>query len=175
MPISPLRPYAVATAVAALGLLLAGCSGSSSPQLDVTDETALAKVLQRHRGKVVLVDFWATWCLPCLELFPHTVQLHERFADRGLTVISVSLDDPDDDRAAALEFLTSQGATFENFISTYGVGPQAFEAFEIDNGALPHFKLYDRDGKLHKVFASGEEPIDPQQIDRAVEELLDET
>lgn len=177
------RPYAVITAVVALGLLLAGCSGSSSPQtessenvkLEVTDEAALAKVLEAHRGKVVLVDFWATWCPECMELFPHTVELHKRLADRGLVAISVSFDDPDEDRAAALGFLTKEGATFENVISQYGSGPESFERFAIPDGALPHFKLYDREGKLHKVFASGEESIETEQIDRAVEELLAET
>ena len=46
------------------------------------------------------------------------------------------------------------------------------EAFAIANGAVPHFKLYGRDGKLDQTFASGGEPLDPRQIDRAVEELL---
>ena len=109
-----------------------------------------------------------------MELFPHTVELHNRFADQGLTVISFSLDDPESE-SAVLRFLTANGAAIGNFISPYGVGPEMFEAFQIDGGALPHFKLYDRDGKLHKTFSSGEEPVDPQQIDRAIEKLLGET
>ena len=47
------------------------------------------------RGKVVLVDFWATWCLPCMAQLPHTVELADRFRDRGLTVATVSLDEPE--------------------------------------------------------------------------------
>ena len=155
-----------------LALLLAGCP---APQQQVTvrviDEAELAAVRQRHLGKVVLVDYWATWCRPCVELFPHTVELHNRFAPRGLAVISVSLDDPGE-LSAVRAFLDRRAATFDNFISKYGTGPQSLEAFEIDDGAVPHFKFYDRNGKLHKALSSGGRPIDPLQIDRAVEELL---
>jgi len=163
-------------------LLLASCSGSSSSQtgrsedvkLEVIDEAAFGKLLQRHRGKVVLVDFWATWCLDCMELFPHTVELHKRLAGQGLMVISVSFNDPDEDRPGALEFLTKQGATFQNFISPYGAGTQSIEAFELD-GPLPQMKLYDRQGRLHKSFGGESGEVDPQQLDSAVEELLSET
>ncbi len=162
------------------GLLLVGCSGSLLPgrpdetgqvKLEVIDWAAFAEVLERNRGKVVLVDFWATWCAPCKELFPHTVELHKRFADKGLTVISVSLDDLDN-QAEVLEFLIGKGATFDNFISRYGVGPELFEAFEID--AAPYFKLYDRQGRLYKSFSGGAGPIDPKEIDRSIEELFND-
>lgn len=177
-----LRRRTVLQAVAVLALALDGCSASSSPQtgrsedvkLEVIDEAAFGRVLRGHRGQVVLVDFWATWCPGCMELFPHTVQLHDRFARRGLTVISVSFDDPDEDRAGALEFLTGQGATFQNFISPYGAGTQSVEAFELD-GPLPQMKLFDRQGRLHKSFGGESGEVDPQQLDRVVEELLGET
>jgi thiol-disulfide isomerase/thioredoxin len=169
-------------AVVACGLLMAGCSGSSSPQpdgsehvkLEVIDEVDFAAVLEGHRGKVVLVDFWATWCDDCVKLFPHTVELHKRFADRGLTVISVDFDDPDEERTVALEFLINKGATFQNFISRYGTGTQSAEAFDLD-GPLPQMKLYDRQGRLHKSFGGELGEVDPRELDRAVEELLGKT
>ncbi len=142
--------------------------------LEVIDENEFAEVLGQKQGQVVLVDFWATWCEPCMKLFPHTVELHERFAEKGLAVISVSLDDPDD-RDSVREFLQEKGATFDNFISSYGIGPQAFEAFAIEDGAVPHFKLYDREGNLHQTFSSGASPLSPREIDRAIEQLLDGT
>ena len=178
----PLRRDAVVTAAVMLGLLLAGCTGSSPPQVDgpgnvqleLIDEVGFAEVLQRHRGQVVLVDFWATWCPGCVALFPHTVELHERFADRGLAVISVDFDDPDEERTVALKFLIDQGATFENYISRYGGGTRSAEAFELD-GSLPQMKLYDREGRLHRSFGGDLGEIDPQELDRAVEALLAET
>ena len=164
---------------ALLGWVFSGCTGSPPADapagkkvtVQAADAAELARVLDKHRGKVVLVDFWATWCPPCLELFPHTVQLHRRLADRGLVVISVSLDNPDE-QPAVLKTLGAKGAAFENFISRNDSGGRFYDAFAITGGSLPHLKLYDRHGKLHQTFASDKQTIDPRQIDRAVEELL---
>jgi thiol-disulfide isomerase/thioredoxin len=144
-----------------------------APATTPIDAAGLSAILDRHRGRVVLVDFWATWCGPCVELFPHTVELQRRLGERGLTVIAVSMDDPAA-AAAVRGFLTRQGATDENlgFLSRYGIGPEAFEAFTIEDGALPHLRLYDRKGRLHRVFASGGRVIDTGELDRAIEKLL---
>lgn len=58
------------------------------PQLDGTPLR-----LSAYRGKVVLLDFWATWCDPCREETPHFVELQRAYADRGLQIIGVSMDD----------------------------------------------------------------------------------
>ncbi len=158
-------------------LLAAGCAGNpptpaSEATLRSLDAAGLTETLERHRGQVVLVDFWATWCGPCLELFPHTMELQRRWGDRGLAVITVSLDDPDN-RPAVRKFLSRSVATTENFLSPYGVGPAAFSAFGIDDGALPHVRIYDRQGKLHKIFHSSGKMIDSNEIERTVEKLLE--
>ena len=49
--------------------------------------------LSSSRGKVVLLDFWATWCVPCREETPHFVELQRKYGDRGLQIIGVSMDD----------------------------------------------------------------------------------
>lgn len=164
---APSRPSESAEPQSSAATTAEGSSAQVS--LEVIDGPALAEILGRHRGRVVLVDFWATWCGPCVKMFPHTVELHRRFADKGLVVVSVSLDDPDEE-AVVLDFLVRHRATFENYLSAYGVGSEAFEAFEID--AAPHFKLYNRDGTLADEFAGGNGPIDLEQLDRAVEALL---
>ncbi|MES2791783.1 MAG: TlpA disulfide reductase family protein, partial [Planctomycetota bacterium] len=61
-------------------------------ELQVVDLKGYETILARHAGQVVLVDFWATWCAPCRKQFPHSVQLHRKLQDRGLAVISVSID-----------------------------------------------------------------------------------
>ena len=107
-----------------------------------------------------------------MTLFPHAVELQRRFGDRGLAVITVSLNDPDDGPAVR-KFLDGHGATTENFLSSYGVGPEAFTAFAIADGGLPHVRVYDADGTLRKTFTSGGKAIDPKAIESAVEGLLD--
>ena len=162
------------------GLLIAGCRHEAAPAVEnataevvlaTIDNRGLAEAVARHRGQVVLVEFWATWCAPCVELFPHTVELQTRLADQGLAVISVSMDDMKD-QETVLRFLRGRRATFENFIGQYGVGSEGFDAFDISDGALPHLKLYGRDGRLQKTFVSGGQPLDPEQIERAIAEIL---
>jgi thiol-disulfide isomerase/thioredoxin len=137
------------------------------------DENQFAETLKKYRGKVILADFWATWCAPCKEDFPHTVRLHRELADRGLAVVSVSLD-PLENEPQVLKFLTAEGATCDNFIARHGGSGEAFEVLQIPDGTLPHLKLFDRGGKLRKTFPQPSSPIKPAEIDRAVKELLAE-
>jgi thiol-disulfide isomerase/thioredoxin len=174
------RPWPVLCSIGlgllSLVILPCACTRPSRPTAEISlgsiDGKGLSRVIAEHRGRIVLVDFWATWCGPCVELFPHTVKLQERWGDRGLSVITVSLDDVDN-RVAVVHFLGKQRATAGNFLSTYGVGPTAFTEFGIEDGSLPHLRLYDRQGKVHQTFASGGTSIDPEAVDRAVETMLE--
>ena len=158
---------------------LAGCTRQTPHQavpVRSIDPAAYKEMLQQQRGRVVLVDFWATWCPTCVELFPHEVELARRLTGRGLRVVSMSLDEPRDQRKVE-EFLQQQDvatAGMENFINRSGAGPQVVDDYEITGGAIPHLKLYDRQGKLRQTFPEGQGPLDPQQIERAVGKLLDE-
>jgi thiol-disulfide isomerase/thioredoxin len=174
------RPYAVAVALAAgalAALLAAGCSGRPEGgggevtiDLRPIDRPTLDRVLKEHRGRVVLVDFWATWCPPCVGLFPHSVDLARRYADRGLAVITISLDDGSQE-AAVRRFLAVQNAALtENFLAASGASPQTFEEFQIEGGGIPFLRVYDRRGRLRATIAGAY----PEKIDRAVEELLGE-
>jgi thiol-disulfide isomerase/thioredoxin len=164
-------------ALTTIVLLFVGCVGKTHSPAEVAlrtiDAAGLTKTLAERRGQVVVVDFWATWCGPCLELFPHNSELLRRFRDRGLTVITISLDDPDN-RPAVQKFLDQKGAEMENYIAVYGVGPAAFTAFDIDDGALPHLRVYDRQGKLRRTFTSGGKTIDSKDLERTVEGLMSE-
>ncbi|MBW3598408.1 MAG: TlpA family protein disulfide reductase [Planctomycetes bacterium] len=121
--------------------------------LEVVDHQGYQQVLDRHKGKVVLVDFWATWCAPCVEKFPHTVHVSRSFPKDQVAVISVSLDDPES-REAALEFLQKQEARFDNLLSEQGASVESMEAFDIENG-IPHYKIYDREGEVAKTLTPG--------------------
>lgn len=127
----------------------------ASVTVQVVDRAGFDKVLAQHKGKVVLVDYWATWCGPCRKKFPHTVTLAKEHQADGLAVIGVSLDD-DEAHEEVVKFLAEHGATFDNLRSKTGAGDESFESFEIPNGALPCLRLFDRDGQVLKTFA-----IDP--------------
>jgi thiol-disulfide isomerase/thioredoxin len=139
------------------------------------DGDGLKTAVAAHAGRVVLVDMWATWCIPCREKFPHVVELHRAHAGDGLTVVSLSIDEPGE-HEAVLTFLTEQNAAFENFIGTYGLGTEATDAFEY-GGEVPFYKLYDRKGTLRYQFSgdprNGIESID--NMDQRIAELLAES
>jgi thiol-disulfide isomerase/thioredoxin len=164
-------------------VLVAGCEsaeesasapGAKSPSdvsLRIVDERQFAESLAGERGKVVLVDFWATWCGPCRTLFPHSVELQRRYGGQGLTVMTVSLDNPASE-GEVRSFLAEQRAEMPNFISRYGTSSRSVEAFQVGEGAIPYLKLYDRQGNLKKIFGMGGEDVEPSRIEAAVKQLL---
>lgn len=152
-----------------------GAPGEIAAQ--VIDANGFQTAIAKHAGKVVLVDCWAMWCIPCRKAFPHTVELSKKYADQGLVVISLSFDDPTDEGTPppkVLEFLNEHQAAFDNYVSSAELGTPAAEGFEIEDATLPHFKLYGRDGKLLKVFSGGDEDqtLTPEVLEQAVVDAL---
>ena len=143
--------------------------------LRVVDKEGFDKLLAKYRGKVVLVDYWATWCGPCVKQLPHTLELHHKYAKAGLVVVTLSIDEADE-QAAVLKFLQGKKMTCVNLLSKYGSDDKTFDLFGIDNGAIPHYQLFDRRGKLADKFAAGDPdaPLEPEAIDLAVKRRLAE-
>ena len=69
--------------------------------LTPVDEDGYGKLLERHRGRVVLVDFWATWCEPCRTEMPVLAELEKKWRARGLVLITVSADEPEQEAGRA--------------------------------------------------------------------------
>ena len=95
--------------------------------------------LAQYRGKVVVVDFWASWCVPCRRSFPWLNQMHEKYADDGLVIVGVNMDASDTD---AQTFLAEFPALFQIIND-----PDGDLAREYDVIAMPSSYVIDRDGK----------------------------
>ncbi len=96
-------------------------------------------ILKDLRGKVVIVNFWATWCPPCRKEMPDLEKLYTRFRDRGLLVLAIS-----DEEAAKVEpFVAKGGFTFPVLLDP---GSKAHEAFDV--GGIPKSFVFDRQGRL---------------------------
>src|SRR5215467_9009104 len=74
-------------------LFLAGAFGQSSPDLSLKDGAGKTYNLSDYRGKIVVVNFWATWCVPCKEEMPIFTEAYKRYNQRGLVILAASLDD----------------------------------------------------------------------------------
>src|SRR5262245_968326 len=70
-----------------------GARTADDVSVQVADRARFDAEIAKHKGQVILVDYWATWCGPCRKKFPHTVELSRRYKSQGLAVISVSFDD----------------------------------------------------------------------------------
>ena len=135
--------------------------------LVIGDEKKLAEMLAKHKGRVVFVDFWATWCGPCVKAFPHTVETHNKYKDKDFATVAVSFDLLADE-AKVRKFLAENKAQFDNLLSNYDdIGQDVATAFEWSE--LPEFRLYDRSGKLRHEWASM-----PEDLDARIDELLAE-
>ncbi len=141
-------------AICLLWALLFFCSGSvfADSRLLPVDQAGYRKLLGRYAGKVVLVDFWATWCEPCREEMPALVKLAEKYAGRGFRLVTISADEPQE-LAKAEQFLRSHRAPFP----AYYMDTRDNDAFinsvsRAWSGALPGLFLYDRQGRLAASF-----------------------
>ena len=167
MNLSTLRTFLPAViAVAFLGLL----SGSSragakvGKPLDIKFKSVDGKLvdLSALKGKVVLVDFWATYCAQCVAELPHVKAAFEKLHSKGFEIIGISLDT---DKGALKDFTKKKGITWPQYFDGKGWENTISTKFGIEN--LPQMWLVDKKGNL--VDQQGR-----QNLEAKVEKLLAE-
>ena len=129
-------------------------------------------VLEHHRGKVVVVNYWATWCIPCLQELPELDLLQERYGDRGLVVLAVSMDDPDKLEDRVKPFFAKRAPGLVSYLASAGDNSVDFvTSFDPEwPGALPTTMFFDRDGELTNMHLGR---MLYAQFEEAVLELLE--
>jgi thiol-disulfide isomerase/thioredoxin len=123
--------------VCCCGLLFGPASGGTAAAPPAADATL---DLSAYAGRVVLVDFWASWCTPCRRSFPWMNRMLELYADDGLTIVSVNLDAGRDEAAG---FLAETPARFDVIYD-----PEGRIARKYDVIGMPSSYLIGRDGEL---------------------------
>lgn len=130
----------IAAAFFTIFLVLIPVTGNAADTLNLSD----------YRGKVVVLDFWASWCVPCRRSFPWMNEIQQKYADDGLVVIAVNLDN---EAADAQKFLQQYPA---EFTISYDHERQLAREYAVE--AMPSSFLIDRDGSIierHLGFKSG--------------------
>lgn len=135
-----------------IAALAIGMSGAAPTKLAPLSETTLPTTVAAHKGKVVLVNFWATWCEPCREEMPALAKMQAALAAKGVVLLTVSADEPEDERAA-LAFLTKSGIQAPAYLKQAKSDEKFINAIDPKwSGALPALVLYDKTGKKTKVW-----------------------
>lgn len=168
---TPLVAFSLLTGLA-LAALVAGPAADAQTAKGKVDLKAvkyadLGKAIRDLKGKVVVVDIWATWCVPCKREFPHLVALHDKYAADGLVCVSVSAD-PAAKRDKALEFLTARKASFPNYLLDEEM-TFAFDRWDIKG--IPAVFVFRRDGKRAAKF-SNDDPDKPFGYEKDIEPLV---
>ena len=152
---------AIAVGVAAAAITpSAGAPDFTLPSLDGPNLR-----LQEQRGRVVMINFWATWCGPCRVEMPHLAKLYEKYRKSGFTVLAVNIDE-DPHKAASLA--RQLGMQFPVLLDTDKKVSRLY-----DLGTMPSTVLVDRDGRVryvHRGYRDGYEDT----YDKQIRELLRE-
>lgn len=145
------------------GILLFKRLKGSVVELQFTSTKDQAIDIKDYRGKVVLIDFWAAWCPPCVASMPTLVGTERLLHDRGFRIIGISLDS---DEAAMDALIAKMGMSWPQYFDGKKWGNLIARKFGIT--AIPMTILVDRTGKVQEIGLQG------RQLQAAIRKLLDE-
>ncbi len=146
----------------ALKLLLS--PGKPAPDFTCADADSNFVSLKDLKGKLVYIDFWATWCGPCQQEAPHYQKLQKEYKGKEITFVSISIDE---DKGSWLKFLEKEKPECVSLIANNGWNADVAKAYQVQG--IPTFVLIDKDGKI--ITCSAPRPSSPD-IRKTLDEHL---
>ena len=141
------------------GLLVAG---SIAPDWTLSDPRGRTHALKDYRGKVVLIDFWGTWCVPCRKTMPTIQALHEKYKDRGVVIFGIAVADNEGDPVG---YMKRNGLTYNVLLK----GDRTAELYRAE--VLPTLYIIGRDGRIvHSEYGFRENAKD--ELTSVIEQIL---
>ena len=130
--------------------------GDPAPQFRLVDEQGLGVGLDDYAGKMVLLNFWATWCPPCVHEMPSLNAVYERFRDEGFVVLAISVDE---DGEQYRTFLREAGVTFPT-----ARDPERSVSTRYGTVKYPESYLISRDGRVLRKYIGPEDWTRPEIV-----------
>jgi len=162
-PVRLIAVAALAVVAAAAGAAVTPSAGAPDFALPSLDGSNLR--LQEQRGRVVMINFWATWCGPCRVEMPHLSRLYEKYRGSGFTVLAVNIDE-DPHKAASLA--KQLGMRFPVLLDTEKKVSRLY-----DLSTMPSTILIDRDGRVRYITRGYRDGYE-ETYDKQIRELLRE-
>lgn len=148
-----------------VGLLALAAAANAQKLSPIVDSAGFAKAVAAHKGKVVIAEFWATWCVPCREEMPELVKMEQKLRARGLDVVMISVDAPVDEAKAA-KVLKDTAMPVQGYLRN--VDDEDKFCTDVDpawgSGAVPAIFIYNRAGKRVKSFIGATPMKDVQAV-----------
>jgi thiol-disulfide isomerase/thioredoxin len=119
----------------------------TAPSVRVLDEQGLQKLVRNRNGKILLLNFWATWCQPCVEEFPDLIRLSKSYSKNELEVVGVSVDYPDETETKVAPFLKKHRVPFVIYVAKFDKQEDFINSVDTSwSGAVPATFIYDPQG-----------------------------
>lgn len=121
---------------------------TKSPTVRPLDADGLKSLLSDRKGRGLVLNVWATWCIPCVEEFPDLVRLDSLYRSRGVDVVTVSIDFEDEVDTKIRPFLRRMRATMPAYVNAFQTPADLIDALEPSwSGAIPATFAYDAGGR----------------------------
>ncbi len=156
------RLHYIAVILFLLGSNLAVASARVAPDITINTDNQSFR-LSDMKGKVVYLDFWASWCVPCRKSFPFMQQMQQKYRDQGLKIIAINLDKQ---QKLAKVFLKKFDVGFTIGFDQAGASASAYQL-----QGMPSTYLIGRDGKIHGAHIGFREK-DRAKLEHAIQILL---
>jgi cytochrome c biogenesis protein CcmG/thiol:disulfide interchange protein DsbE len=142
-------------------------AGRVAPGFELKDLSGQRVSLERYRGRVVLLDFWATWCAPCRLAIPELIKLQERYRDKGLAIIGMSMDEPRQFPDAYMRAFKEKYKINYRVIRTTPEVTKDY--FGTGNMAIPTLFVIDREGRIREKIVG----YVPGAVEKSLKGVLD--
>ena len=137
-----------------LFMVIVGCQKEvearpTAPDFSLKDLSGQTVTLEQYRGKVVLLDFWATWCPPCRMTIPMLIKLQDKYRDDGLVILGISIDDPQQITDKDLRYFIKMNKI--NYPVLRYNQKVMKDYFEGERVSIPTMFVVDRNGKIRDM------------------------